>query len=105
MILNNVFEISRILQELAQAGYPVEPEAAAALSPYWTHHVNRFGGYSLNLDRCPPTIDFEAPILLGTMCLNLTLSKDTVSLLKPISQTLRRSAILCKVLYLKKDFV
>lgn len=97
MILNNVFEISRILQGLAQASYPVEPEAAAALSPYWTHHVNRFGGYSLKLDRCPPTIDFEAPILPSTMCLNLTLSKGTVSLLKPTTQMLGRSALLRKV--------
>lgn len=63
LIFYNVFELSRILQELALAGYPLEPEAIAALSPYWTHHVNRFGVYDLNLDRCPPTINFEAPIL------------------------------------------
>lgn len=67
LIFYNVFEISRILQELAQVGYPVEPEAAAALSPYWTHHVNRFGVYDLNLDRCPPAIDFEASILHNTL--------------------------------------
>ena len=63
LIFYNVFEISRILQELMQEGYTVEAEAVAALSPYWTQHVNRFGLYNLDLDRCPPTIDYAAPVV------------------------------------------
>ena len=63
LIFYNVFEISRILNELQQEGYSVEPEAIAALSPYWTQHVNRFGVYDLNLDRCPPQIDYDEPII------------------------------------------
>jgi TnpA family transposase len=63
LIFYNVFEISRILNELMQEGYPVEVEAVAALSPYWTQHVNRFGRYDLNLNRCPPPIDYEAPVV------------------------------------------
>ncbi len=63
LISYNVFEISRILQELIQEGYTVEAEAVAALSPYWTQHVNRFGLYNLDLDRCPPTIDYAAPVI------------------------------------------
>jgi TnpA family transposase len=63
LIFYNVFEISRILNQLQQEGYPVEPEAIAALSPYWTQHVNRFGVYDLNLDRCPPQIDYDEPII------------------------------------------
>jgi TnpA family transposase len=66
LIFYNVFEMSRILQELILSGYPVEPEAVAALSPYWTHHVNRFGIYDLNLDRCPPTLDFDTVIIPAT---------------------------------------
>ncbi len=34
LIFYNVFELSRNLQELAQAGYRLETEALAALSPY-----------------------------------------------------------------------
>jgi len=63
LIFYNVFEISRILNELMQEGYPVEVKAVAALSPYWTQHVNRFGRYDLNLNRCPPPIDYEAPVV------------------------------------------
>lgn len=63
LIFYNVFEMSRILQELVRSGYPVEPEVVAALSPYWTHHVNRFGIYDLNLERCPPTLDFDTVII------------------------------------------
>ena len=63
LIFYNVFEMSRILNELQQEGYPVEPEAISALSPYWTQHVNRFGVYDLNLDRQPPQIDYDELIV------------------------------------------
>ena len=63
LIFYNVFEMSRILNELQQEGYPVEPEAISALSPYWTQHVNRFGVYDLNLDRQPPQIDHDELIV------------------------------------------
>ena len=48
-------------------GYTIEPEAIAALSPYWTQHVNRFGIYDLDLERHPPTIDYQAPITSPTL--------------------------------------
>jgi hypothetical protein len=48
LIFYNVFEISRILNELRQEGYPLDADAVAALSPYWTQHVNRFGVYDLD---------------------------------------------------------
>ena len=63
LIFYNVFEISRILHELLQEGVKIEPETIAALSPYWTQHINRFGRYSLNMDRCPPPIDFGIPVV------------------------------------------
>lgn len=66
LIFYNVFELSRILQELSQSGYHITQEDVAALSPYWTRHVNRFGSYDLDLDRCPPAIDFEAPVIVTT---------------------------------------
>ncbi len=58
LIFYNVFEISRILQEYIQAGNTIEKEILGALSPYLTKHINRFGSYSLDLTRKPPTLDF-----------------------------------------------
>lgn len=58
LIFYNVFEISRILQEYIQAGNTIEAEIIGALSPYLTKHINRFGSYSLDLNRKPPHLDF-----------------------------------------------
>jgi hypothetical protein len=33
--------------------------AIAAISPYLTEHINRFGDYTLNLDRKPPQPDYS----------------------------------------------
>jgi len=41
----------------------VDAEAVAALSPYRTAHLNRFGRYSLDLTRVSPALDDDAPIL------------------------------------------
>ena len=62
-----VFTLSQILQQLVVEGYPIEPGTIAALSPYWTQHVNRFGVYTLNMERCPPAIDYQAPITSATL--------------------------------------
>ncbi len=58
LIFYNVFEISRILQEYIQAGHTIEPEIISVLSPYLTKHINRFGSYSLDLNRNPPALNF-----------------------------------------------
>jgi TnpA family transposase len=67
LIFHNVFQLSRILEQLVGEGYTVEPEAVAALSPYWTHHVNRFGSYQLNLERQPPTLNYEATVVSANL--------------------------------------
>jgi hypothetical protein len=33
-------------------------DAIAAISPYLTEHINRFGDYTLNLGRKPPQPDY-----------------------------------------------
>ena len=63
LIFYNVVEMSRILNELIQEGYPLSPEAVAALSPFLTLHVNRFGRYSLDLERNPIMIDYGLQVL------------------------------------------
>jgi hypothetical protein len=40
-------------------GYEIDQEVIGALSPYLTGHINRFGHYSLDLNRQPPVLDYE----------------------------------------------
>jgi hypothetical protein len=54
--------------------FPRDAEAIALLSPYWTQHVNRFGFYALDLNRCPPPIDYDAPIVQNADSLNVPTS-------------------------------
>lgn len=63
LIFYNVFEVSRILNELIQEGHAVDIEIMGALSPYITKHINRFGRYSLDLNRQPPTVNYNWPVL------------------------------------------
>lgn len=63
LILYNVFEMSRILNELAQEGYRIEPEAIEGLNPYLTKHANRLGKYSLDINCEPQPIQYDLPIL------------------------------------------
>ena len=57
MIFYNVVVMSQVLQELQAEGVIIELEALAALSPYITEHIDRFGRYSLDVDQQPPALD------------------------------------------------
>ena len=70
LIFYDVFEISRILKELRQEGFPLDSETTAELSPYWTQHINSFGLYALALNHCPLLIDYDAPIVQNPDSLN-----------------------------------
>lgn len=63
VILYNVFETSRILHELAQEGYRIEPEALAGMNPYGTGHIIRLGQYNVDVNRPLQTIRYDLPIL------------------------------------------
>ena len=62
VIFYNVFEISRILNQLLQEGHTIDPKAVAALSPYGRRNLNRFGSYSLNVNRHPLKLRFDIPV-------------------------------------------
>jgi hypothetical protein len=70
LIFYNVFEMSRILQELIVEGHEINEEIIGSLSPYLMRHINRFGSYSLDLNRQPPNLDyellFESTVLAGS---------------------------------------
>ncbi len=59
--------MTRALSGLRADGYPVDADAVAALSPYPTAHLNRFGRYILDLTRVPLDLDYDAPILSSEM--------------------------------------
>jgi TnpA family transposase len=63
IIFYNVCAMTRVLHDLTQEGYSVDEDAVAALSPYLTEHINRFGRYHLDLSRAPTPIDYDTPIL------------------------------------------
>lgn len=62
LIFYNVVEMSRILNGLIQEGYPIETETVAALSPYLRHFI-RFGRFNLDMNRTPPEIDYDIPVV------------------------------------------
>ena len=63
LIFYNVFQMSKVLNQLVQEGYSFSSEAIAALSPYGTEHINRLGRYQLDLERNPPELLFDLPIV------------------------------------------
>ena len=61
--------MSQVLQALPSEGHTITPDALAALSPYMTEHIDRFGRYSLEADQPPPPLDdsiFSTAWLPGT---------------------------------------
>jgi len=54
LIFHNLCTLTHLIQTLEQRGEPVPEDAIAAISPYLTEHINRFGDYTLNLGRKPP---------------------------------------------------
>jgi TnpA family transposase len=59
VIFHNVFSLSRTLHDLRQQNYPLDPALIAALSPYPTQHINRFGRYDQDPDRRPPELVYD----------------------------------------------
>lgn len=59
LIFHNVFSLSRVLHDLEREGYPLEPALVAALSPYLTQHIHRFGRYDLDVDKLPPELVYD----------------------------------------------
>jgi Tn3 transposase DDE domain len=53
VILDNTVEISAALNALAQEGYLLSIDEVAALSPYQTRHIKRFGNYEIDFEAVP----------------------------------------------------
>ena len=55
-MLDNTLEISNALNALAKEGLIPTIDELAALSPYQTKHIKRFGNYELDLSAVPAPI-------------------------------------------------
>ncbi len=62
VILQNVADMTCILKELAANGVEFSKSDVAALSPYLTRHIKRFGDYVIDLDNVPNAIDTSSSI-------------------------------------------
>lgn len=63
LIFHTTVAVSTVLRQLLQDGEHVDAAAVTALSPYMTKHIDRFGRYTLDLDRQPPPVDYETPVV------------------------------------------
>jgi len=75
LILHNVEAMTRILSQLTHEGYKLSETTLAALSPYRRKHVNRFGSYTLDMDREVKPLDFEIPLIVSPQGDSLFCSK------------------------------
>jgi TnpA family transposase len=65
VIFQNVVDQSRVLHELMAEGHAVKREDVAALSPYLTGHIKRFGDYVIDLSIAPqPLSEVEMSLSL-----------------------------------------
>lgn len=50
---HNIVTLSKALDRLEADGLEASDQALAALTPYQTEHINRFGSYTVNFSRIP----------------------------------------------------
>jgi hypothetical protein len=53
LVFHNIVTLSRALDRLQADGLKTSAQAMAALTPYQTEHINRFGNYTVNFSRTP----------------------------------------------------
>lgn len=59
LIFYNACMLTHIIEDLIAEGYVIEDGTIASLSPFMTHHINRFGKYKLDFERKPLGIKYE----------------------------------------------
>jgi len=63
LIYMNVYDQSKILNQLIQEGHVITPEQAAGLAPFRKSNINRFGAYSLDKLRKPIIVDYQLEVV------------------------------------------
>lgn len=67
IILHNVVDMTNTIRKLINDGYEISQEDIAALSPYITKHIKRFGDYHININFIPAPIQGEILSMLKKM--------------------------------------
>lgn len=62
LIFMNVYDQSKVMNDLLHEGVKITPEIANNLNPYRKKHLNRFGTYFLDEDRQCPEINYMLPV-------------------------------------------
>jgi hypothetical protein len=62
-ILHNVEAMTGVLKEMQGEGLRIDEEILAGLAPYRTEHINRYGDYTLDLERKLPPMNYKSRIL------------------------------------------
>jgi len=60
IMLQNVVDLTYVLNEMSDEGIPVTEALVAGLSPYIRDHIRRFGKYDVDMDEYPPDLDPKA---------------------------------------------
>jgi len=63
LIFYNVQVISDVLHRLNQESIELDEQVVAALSPYLSQHINRFGRYQLDLTLPPPPLNYDIQVI------------------------------------------
>jgi TnpA family transposase len=64
VIFHNAVDLTDVLSNLKREGYLIMREDAAALSPYMTSHIKRFGDYFVDLETVPQSLDEVGALVL-----------------------------------------
>jgi TnpA family transposase len=77
LVFHNLTSLTRAFQKAEADGILIPDEIAAAMSPYQTEHMNRFGNYFVNFDRAPEPIplEYRKPPQSETVCRVLVMPK------------------------------
>ena len=63
IMLQNVADLTNVLNDMANEGFKITPELVSRLSPYMRENILRFGKWSLDMDDVPePLMPKSIPI-------------------------------------------
>ena len=63
VIVQNVVDMTQVLNDLSNVGVGLSREMVAALSPYLTRNIKRFGDYTLDMTIPPQPFNGDLPHL------------------------------------------
>ncbi len=59
LIFHTVVHQTKAVNKLKAEGMDIPDEVLASLSPYWRDHLNRFGVFTLDMERNTTEIDYK----------------------------------------------